>query len=243
MAAGKIKYDKNNFINLIREILYKKRVIAVAAVIGAIILLFINFCVVPPVYGSTAKLYIVNREENNVPKDANLNISKMLTRDYTEILRSNHILEKVIRELHLNIDSTQLKNSITINTPKGTRMLEICVTNQEPELSMNIINTLILISQEEFVNVSSGAKMNVLEYGSLPSDYEKPDILRIVMLGACYGSLMSILLIIRFSKRDKRIVTADDVEYWLGLSTLGEIPLEKEREKEAWTSRIELNTG
>lgn len=226
---AEINLKRNSFIGLVRDVMCKKHKVGIAAVIGAVILLLINFYIIPPMYASTAKLYIVNSEENGTTTSGNVNISRMLTRDFTELITSNTILEKVIKDLELDMELSSLKDSVTINTPKGTRMLEVRVVSNESELSMNIVNALVKISGEEYTKVARAAKMNVLEYGSPPLASEKPDVLRIVLLGACYGSLMSILFIIRFNKQNERIVTAEDVEYWLGLSTLGELPLDKEK--------------
>jgi capsular polysaccharide biosynthesis protein len=236
----KANYARYNIIDLIREVMAKKRKIGLAAVIGAVILLMINFYIIPPYYASTAKLYIVNKKESTDSKEVSLGLRTMLSRDYIEFVSNNNILEKVIKELQLDMDSERLKSSITTNIPKDTRLIEIRVVSQDSELSMNIVNKLVTISAEEFTKVTSIAKFNILEYGSPPLGSEKPNVLRIILLGSCYGSLMSILLIIRCNKKNERIITADDAEYWLGLSTLGEIPLEKERSVHA--SQLKPNT-
>lgn len=242
---GNIKYgkgnqDENNFITFIREVFYKKHIVGIAAVIGAVILLLINFYVIPPSYASISRLYIVNGEGAATSKAANIDISRMLTRDYTELIRSNTILLELINELDLKIDSMLLKSNITIHTPKDTRMLEVRVVSQSPELSAEIVNVLVRMSAEEFTKISSIAKFNILEYGSPPLDSEKPDILRILFLGGCYGSIISILGIVRFNKTRERIMTADDIECWLGLSTLGEIPLEKDERREKVKHRVKM---
>lgn len=222
-------YERYNIIYLVREIIAKKYKVGIAAVIGAVILLIINFYIIPPYYASTAKLYIVTRDEYTSTKGANLSLRTMLTRDYTEFVSNNSVLEKVISKLQLDLNVEVLKNSININTPKDTRLLEVRVVSQDPEFSMRLVNALVQISAEEYEKVTKIAKFNILEYGSPPLDFERPNIIRIILLGSCYGSLMSILLIIRFNKKNERIITAEDVEYWLGLSNLGEIPLEKEK--------------
>lgn len=229
-----IKNDKTkyNLRSLVREVLFKKHIIILSAVIGAIILLFINMFIIPPIYESTSKLYIVDRSASSMSKLSNLNISRMLTRDYTQLVRSNAILLEVINELDLDMDSTLLKEYITINAPKDTRMLEIRVVSDDPDLSKEIVDTLVKISAEEFTSITGIAKFNILEYGSPPIGLEPSDFLRMIMLGMCYGSFISILCIIRSIKSNECIRTADDIEYRLGLSTLAEIPLEKELKKE-----------
>ncbi|MDF2803101.1 MAG: hypothetical protein K0S61_3004, partial [Anaerocolumna sp.] len=44
----KANYARYNIIDLIREVMAKKRKIGLAAVIGAVILLMINFYIIPP---------------------------------------------------------------------------------------------------------------------------------------------------------------------------------------------------
>lgn len=213
---------------LIKEIAEYKGKIGIAAVIGATLLLLINFFIVPPVYESTAKLYILNREDNSQTIAANISISRMLTNDYREVLRDNHILEEVIKRLNLNMTTSELRKSIIINTPKDTRMLEVSVIDADKALCAKIVNTLIAVSEEVFPRISQVGKINVLEYGTVPAESELPNIPRIIILGSSYGSLLSIVIIMKRIKYREKIITEEDVEYWLGLSTLGVIPLEKE---------------
>lgn len=240
---GRITREKNSFIGLVREVLYKKHIIVIAALIGAVLLMFINFFIIPPAYASISRLYIVNSEASTTTKVSNINISRMLTRDYTELVRSNGILLKVIDELELDLDSMLLKEYISIHTPKDTRMLEIRVVSQSPELSTKIVNALVRISAKEFTEISGIAKFNILELGSPPLESERPDIFRIILLGGCYGSFISIIGIIRFIKTNECITSADDVEYWLGLSNLGDIPLERAEGKEKIKPGVKMQPG
>lgn len=242
MNMMKKNYNKNryNALHIIRDIMAKKHKVGIAAIIGSVILLVINFYVIPPFYASTAKLYIVTRDENTNSKGTNLSLRSMLTRDYAEFVSNNSVLEKVIDKLQIDVNVEDLKNTITVNTPKDTRLIEIRVVSQDPEIPMRLVNALVQVSAEEYTKVTKVSKFNVLEYGSPPLDSEKPDILRIILLGSCYGSLISILFIIKLNKKNERIITAEDIEYWLGLSTLGEIPLEKENA--VHTEQLKLNT-
>ena len=69
-----------------------------AAVIG----LMISSFVLTPVYESTTKIYILNKNETASVTYSDVQMGTQLTKDYAELINSRYVLEEVIQKLALD---------------------------------------------------------------------------------------------------------------------------------------------
>lgn len=75
--------------------------------------------------------------------------------------------------------------------------------------------------------------VNVVETANLPMEKAGPGILKWTLIGGLIGAFMVMAVVLVFYFLDDTIKTSDDVEKYLGLSTLALIPLDSRTQGKA----------
>ena len=199
-----------------------------------------NF-VIAPTYESTTGIYILNKEDNASVTYSDVQIGTQLTKDYAQLISSRYVLENVIQQLSLELDYAELNKKIDITTPTDTRIVNITVSDNDPVVAMNIANAVREVASEHIRNVMDIDAVNVVETANMPTKKASPSVMMWTLIGGFIGViLMSALIILNFIL-DDTIKTSEDVERFLGLSTLALIPMAEEEEAEHHKRRRRFN--
>lgn len=188
---------------------------------------------VPPTYESTSKIYILNKQQENTVTYSDVQLGTQLTKDYAELIQSRLVLEKVIRELDLMeggepMDYETMLKKVEVTTPTDTRILSITVTDQDPVLAMDLANSIREAAAVHIKNVMDIEAVNVVETANLPTRKAGPGILKWTLAGGAMGIFFVVAVVLLVFFMDDTIKTSDDVEKYLGLSTLALIPLDQQ---------------
>ena len=195
--------------------------IACALLAGIITKVFIT-----PMYTSTTKLYVINKQnsENNITY-TDLQTGNLLTNDYIIQVKGTKVLSQVISELNLTDTEDELASRITVSNPENSRFIVISVSDKDPVVAQQIASCVAEVSSDVVKEVMDLEKVNVAEEANLPLEKSSPNIKKNVLLGGAAGVLVSLLLIVVFYLLNDRIRTPEDVKRYLGLNTLGQIPV------------------
>lgn len=221
----------------LREVLIllisKAWLILLVGMFTAIVGFALSAFLIAPTFESTSKIYILNKQQENTVTYSDVQLGTQLTKDYAELITSRLVLEKVIEDLNLtsiheDMDYEAMLEKVEVTTPTDTRILSITVTDTDPVMAMNIANSVREAAAVHIKNVMDIEAVNVVETANLPMEKATPSILKWTVIGGCIGAfiVMAIVLLIFFM--DDTIKTSDDVEKYLGLSTLALIPLDSQ---------------
>ncbi len=208
-------------------LLHKWWLIIIIGVLGALITGSISKFLLTPVYKSTSKLYVINRQNEDITTWSDMQSSEFLTKDFRILVKSRPIREEVIKNLNLDITPEELSSMISINTPEGTRILEIMITYTDPVLAKQIVDEVARVSSERLVKVMEIKKVNIVEEGNLPVQPAGPNVELNTMIGGGLGVLLTSLILIILHSINDNLCTPEDVEKYLGLTILGIIPVEE----------------
>lgn len=219
---GRVVTFKDLWDLLVRRIL----IIAAVAVLGGILFFLGARALYTPEYTSKATLYIQRQSESNSVGDASseFSLALKLVNDCTYFLKSHTVLDQVITDLNLDMSYRQLYNSVSTNNPDNTRILEVTVTAQDPELAASIVNRICQIAPQVIENTMGHQQVTLFEEGRVnrtPTNQTGILVVLVVMVLLAvmtYGVFLVIYLL------DDRILSDEDVEKILGLSVLGSIP-------------------
>ena len=157
--------------------------------------------------------------------------------DCKQIITSRRVLNSVIEDMwgdlslpgkwRNEINSMGyggLKSRISMSNVSDSRVLEIAVRTSDPELSKEIVDRICARSASEIKYFMGLDQVRVLDQGTLTrSPSNGVSLLMPIALAVVAGLLIyAIALLIRIG--DNKIRKAEDVEKYLGLSVLGEIP-------------------
>jgi len=209
---GKTHDDDEVEIDL-RELFYalKKRILVILAAIlaGAVIAGAVTKLFITPVYSATATMLVLTKE-TTLSSLADLQIGSQLTKDY------NILTYK------------ELKERITVENPSDTRILSITATDKDPEMAKKIADTLAKTSADFIGDKMEVTPPKIIEEGEVPTIQTSPSTKKNVLIGALAGLVLSAGVIILLTLMDDTIKSEDDIENYLGLTTLASIPDRKD---------------
>lgn len=210
--------------------------ILLVGIFTAVVAFVFSTFVMEPVYESTTQIYILNKQENNTVTYSDVQLGTQLTKDYAELIESRYVLEEVIEELQLkavnpDMDYEAMLGKVTVTTPTDTRILAITVEDTDPVLAMEIANSIREAAAVHIKNVMDIEAVNVVDTANLPTEKSAPSVFKWTVIGGFIGMFIVMAVVLIWYLLDDTIKTSDDVEKYLGLSTLALIPLESREKK------------
>lgn len=223
-----------NIKEVISLLLHKLWIIIIVGIAVAGVSLAISLFLITPLYISSTSVYVINRHSEERMTLSDLQIGTQLTKDYMYIVKSKPVTEMVIETLGLDISNKKLSSLITVNSPEDTRILEITVKHPDPTTAKLIVDAVAKISAERMVCVMNMESVNVVEEGEIPTKPSTPNVLLNTVAAGMVGVVSAGIIITLCYYYNDCIRTSDDIERYLGISTLGIIPLEVKVKKEKW---------
>lgn len=181
--------------------------------------------VMTPYYESTTKIYILNKTDNASVTYSDVQMGTQLTKDYAELINSRYVLEEVMQKLSLDIEYKELLDQVSVSTPTDTRIVSITVEDTDPVQAMNIANCIREVAGNHIQNVMDIEAVNVVETANMPTEKAGPSCMKWTLIGGFAGCFLLCVLILVKYLMDDTIKSSEDVEKYLGLSTLALIPV------------------
>lgn len=214
----------------------KLHLIILTAFFCALIGIAYAMFMIPERYESNTSIYIYDQEKESITY-TDLQMGTVLTKDYEILVKGRAVLEEVVKQLGLNLTYEQIDSMVSVSVPSSTRIVEISVRTTDPYLSREIADTVREVSSKNIADIMGVDAVNVVETANLPEKKCSPSIKKHALIGGAFGvTVASAIAVIMFLLNDT-IRTQDDVDNYLGLSTLGIIPLEENMEEEGKTGR------
>ena len=208
---------------LFRTILKRWYVVLIFAIIGAVIGFGISRFLITPKYTSTTRMLVLTKE-TTLTSLADLQIGSQLTGDYTELILAPDVLNETIDQLGLTMNYKQLAKNVGITNPSSTRILEITVTDTDPVMAAQIVNTLSANAADFISEVMEVTPPKIFSAGEIPEEKSSPSNSRNAIIGAILGIVLAIIIIVVRNMMDDSIRNEEDIEKYLGLTVLASIP-------------------
>lgn len=220
-------YDNDEVEIDLRELFFalKKHILVILAALlaGAVIAGVYTKAFITPMYSATSTMLVLTKE-TTLTSLADLQLGSQLTSDYSMLITSRTVLEDVVDELNLDMDYKALKSSISINNPTDTRILEITVTNSDPKMCKTIVDKLSTTASKFIGEQMEVTEPKIIEEGEVPTAKISPNTKKNIMIGALAGFILSAGVVVLLTLMDDTIKTEEDIERYLGLSTLASVP-------------------
>lgn len=215
-----------DLLEIISILLNRFWVIFGAALLAAAAGFMISKFVLTPTFESTTKIYILNKSENTTVTYSDVQMGTQLTKDYAELINSRYVLETVIGQLSLpEMEYKDLLKKVSVHTPTDTRIVSITVTDYDPQQAQNIANCIREVAGEHIQNVMDIEAVNVVKEANLPTVKAGPSVVKWTAVGGILGVFLVCAVILIHYLLDDSIKSSEDVEKYLGLSTLALIPI------------------
>lgn len=204
-------------------------IVLIALVFGIAAFSFSKF-VLQEEFQSTTKIYVLDKENGSGQTTyTDLQVGSQLTKDYAELITSRTVIEKVIADNHLEnvYDYSSFLGKVSVDTPTDTRIVSITVTDHDPALAQKLANDIRVEASDLIINTMQIDAVNTYEEANLPTKKSGPSCSKWTALGALVGALLVSVIVVLQYLLDDTVKTSEDVERYLGLSTLALVPLDE----------------
>ncbi len=208
---------------------FKKRIyiILLVTILGGTIGFVMSKFVMSPIYTSTSVIYIMSKE-TTLTSLTDLQIGSQLTQDYKVLITSRTVMQDTVEALGLNIDYVQLRKKVSIENPSDTRILNISVEDQDPEMAKVIADTIATNASEYISEIMEQSPPKIVETGEVPIYKTRPSVVKNTAIGALLGAIAVMGIITVMTITDDTIKTEDDIEKYFGIPVLSVVPLRED---------------
>lgn len=223
--------DEIDLIALGRELLHHWWLIMIVTIVcGAASFAYSTF-IVTPIYESSTKIYILNKQNADTLTLNDTQLSTQLTQDYGQLVTSRTVLESIIQDFHLKTSYGALAKKIKVTNEKDTRIISIAVDDESPLMAKKLANGIRDEAAKHIQKVMNVEAVNVVDEANFPTAPISPNIMKWLQMGLLFGFVLSSFIITLRFLLDDSIKTSEDIEKYLGLSTLAVVPLGNKRQK------------
>ena len=189
-----------------------------------------SYFFVKPEYTSTTSLVLAQSSSSGQTGDGaisatDLTMNSKLVSTYSELIKRKAILGQVCENLNIPDSNIQeLRGKIKVNSAKNTEIIEISVTNTDPNKAAAIANEIAKVFSEKIVeiyNISNVYLLDRAEANAVPSNINH---MKDVVIFAFIGLVIAAVYVLIANMLDNTIKTEQDVEATTELLVLSSIP-------------------
>ena len=144
---------------------------------------------------------------------------------YGEIIKSRSVLEPVIEKLNLDMTPQQLAGMISVSQVNETHIMNLSVTDTDPDRAKAIANTIPEVFTEEVKRTIKANGVEVLDpsLGGYPIVSNSSNK---VAIAGVIGVMIGLFIIFLIEFLDNKVKTPLDMEKYFNIPVLGVIPNE-----------------
>ena len=215
-----------NLAELIPYLFHWFWLIAIVGLLTAAIGFAISAFVLTPKYQSTTKVYILNKNgQTDTLTVGDAQVATYLTKDFKELIKSRKVMQTVVDECGLKESAEALSGKVSVGNTQDTRIISISVKDENPERAQYIANAVREVAAIHLREVMDLEAVNVVEEANLPKQPVEPSKRKFTLIGFLIGAVITIAILIIRYYLDDSIKTSEDVERYLGMTTLATIPM------------------
>ncbi len=206
---------KQLFDMLRKKIIYIIILTIVAIIIGVIY----SFYLKTPLYkskttivltksGEDSKIYI---EDEAGITTADLDRNSKLIKTYSELVKSESVLDKVIEKLNLNLTATDIRKNITVSAVEDTELIEISIKNEDATLAKTIADEIAKCFIERTVEIYQIENLCIVDEAKIATEpcniNHIKDLTIFTMVGIIAGfGIVLVLNLFENTVKDKNMI-------------------------------------
>lgn len=221
------EYEEIN-LNEIFEIIWNKKFVIVSIIIiFALIGFLYTKNIIKPEYQATTTLVLVNNSSSSSEEtitQTQVTLNQKLVATYTELIKTNNVLRKVIENTGINVDEDTLREKLSIKLATNSQIIEISVRDYNPENTVIIADEIAKVFIDKIIEIYGMSNINVVDNAKLPNEPYNINYKRNVMIFILIGLFVDLGYICASIMLDSTIKNAEQAEKRLKLSVLASIP-------------------
>lgn len=188
-----------------------------------------------PEYSAVTTLVLATADDKNTTNTSmianDITVNSKLVSTYTELIKSESILEKVISKLRINTKVEELRENISVSNATNSALINLKVTNQNPEDASKIANELANTFIEEIEKIYNINNVQIVSTADIPKSPSNINHKKDIIMFGLIGTVVSVLFIVIGSMFDTTIKSAQEIERMFDLPILVSIPMYQTKRK------------
>lgn len=219
------EYQEIDLIDLAKKILKFWWLLLIFMVIAAGSAYYVTKTYITPLYKANASIFI-GKESGDLgfSLSESFYVGSELVTDYTELVKTNLVLDQVIKELKLESSTDTLRGKIGVEVINESRFIYITVLDPSPEMAVAIADKVAVVLKEKAVEIVGVKNVNIVDYAVLPKEKDSPSTKKNVAIAAILGLMFGLFLIFINMMMNNTIEKEEDVETAIGIAVIGVIP-------------------
>lgn len=189
-------------------------------------------------YKASAMIIVNNRSgESTGFNSAEITAAQDLADVYSIIIKSDTVINKVIKNLKLDMTYEHLKNSITVSPVNSTQVIEISMTGNDASMCKKVVGEVVKVSKpviSDIVGNGSDKDSSVKEISKASiannGNPVAPSATKNAALAALVGFVLVMAVIIVKEFFNKKFKSEADITAVLNLPVIGCIPVVEGKE-------------
>ena len=144
---------------------------------------------------------------------------------YGEIIKSRAVLQPVIEKLNLEMTPQQLAGMISVSQVNETHIMNLSVTDTDPDRAKSIANTIPEVFTEEVKRTIKANGVEVLDQSLGGYPIASNNSTKVAIAGVL-GVMIGLFIIFLIEFLDNKVKTPQDMEKYFNIPVLGVIPNE-----------------
>ncbi len=198
--------------------------LAVMIVVGISVYAFMNATHVDE-YTAQATIYVGSGNgEGSGMTTSDFTIADKLVQDCIGVAKHRQTLKRVIDNQSRVMSVSDLEKRITATNRTNTRLIDVSVTAEDKVAAMELTDALANVICEEINRANGNERCTVFYEADLPQSISNPVSKLTVLLIAFAAAIVVYVVYLLIFLLDDKINGPEDVERYLELSILGQIP-------------------
>ena len=143
---------------------------------------------------------------------------------FAEMLKSNLIMNEVIKKTELAYNAEQLASMVSASAVDDTPVMKITVVSPYPKEAVVIANAILEVAPEKIPDLMDGGSVKIIDTPVEPQSPSSPNVAKNTIIGLLIGFILSAGLVVLMELLDSRIKDEEQLRSMLDLPVLGVIP-------------------
>jgi capsular polysaccharide biosynthesis protein len=216
--------DLRDIIHIIQKRFW---IIVTLTILAALLVGTISAFFLDDIYASSTTLIVSKQKENSNINDLQLNdinLSRNLVDTYSVIIKSDRVLEKVLKEVNLALPIGELRSKIDVNPENNTEIIRITIEDTNPEIARDIANSVARVFMNEVTTLLRMDNVQVIDLAKASPSPVKPNVKMNTLIAAMVGLMAGIGIAFLIEMLDNTIKTPEDVQKYMDIPVIGIIP-------------------
>ena len=184
-----------DLIGVLRYLIKRIRIVIGATVICGVLAFTVCQFFLPRQYVASTRVFILSRSQAENVTAADFVMSDYMVSDCKVLVTGQNVTDIVIGKLDLQMTHEALSRKIRVSAESNTRVLQISVTDRDPQVASDIANCVREVAAEQIKSIMGVDAVNLVYEAKVPQTPSSPNVLKNTILFAALGFISSVCVL------------------------------------------------